>query len=430
MDIYLIDGNLDPESTAMLQAFYSRSSRSITERLDGSTEEVKEKLKRFYVQYGHKSIGDCGSTEVFFEGVSILFAKVLQDHALYNGQETSSRYIDFSKAEAYTEGLPETLVSIQNSWFALYTKAVRIVREKLHERLPWDTGSTYTQEEWDKAIRARAFDICRSLIPAGAKTKLSVHMTLRSLYEKLESMFYHPLPEVSKGAEEALEILKEKYPHAFSHPPTPSGFSTVLNYPLSTEAVSQSCKYTGYTLISKEEINFLQSRPKHVQVPRYFDRYRSYHFSFMLDYGSFRDLQRHRSAIISLPVLTMQHGMHRWYLNQIEELDHALGRECASLIVSTRNQLKKSNDILINQYCIPLGMRVPVFVTCGLASAIYISELRSRSTVHPTLRPLAQYMGHCIQSDLNIAVHLDMSPDEFVPHRGKQDIVEKITGES
>jgi len=54
-------------------------------------------MSKFYVGYGHKSIGDCGSITLFIEGVSMLGAKAIQDTKLYNGQEASTRYIDFSK---------------------------------------------------------------------------------------------------------------------------------------------------------------------------------------------------------------------------------------------------------------------------------------------------------------------------------------------
>ena len=54
-------------------------------------------MSQFYVGYGHKSIGDCGSITIFIEGCSMLAAKAIQDTKLYNGQEASTRYIDFSQ---------------------------------------------------------------------------------------------------------------------------------------------------------------------------------------------------------------------------------------------------------------------------------------------------------------------------------------------
>jgi hypothetical protein len=51
----------DPEATAMLQAFYSRSHMPISDRLTNLGEDlssVKESLKKFYINYNHSSIGE------------------------------------------------------------------------------------------------------------------------------------------------------------------------------------------------------------------------------------------------------------------------------------------------------------------------------------------------------------------------------------
>ena len=105
MEIYtgIID-TLDPEVRAMIQCFYSRSTMSIKDRVEelGDTEEkIKKNLKSYYVGYGHESIADCASITIFFEGISMLAAKAIQNNPLYNGQEGSTRYIDYSNQEVY-----------------------------------------------------------------------------------------------------------------------------------------------------------------------------------------------------------------------------------------------------------------------------------------------------------------------------------------
>lgn len=86
-----------PETLAMLQALYSRSSFSVEKHV----EKVRSRgssdfMRSYYVGYGHSSIGDCGNTTIFIEGVSLLACKAIQNSQLYSGQETSTRYIDFS----------------------------------------------------------------------------------------------------------------------------------------------------------------------------------------------------------------------------------------------------------------------------------------------------------------------------------------------
>jgi hypothetical protein len=87
---------INPESEAMLQALHSRSIGGLESHLKILSEKGSDNfMKNFYVGYGHKSIGDCGTASIFVEGVSMLVAKAIQDWPLYSGQEASTRYIDF-----------------------------------------------------------------------------------------------------------------------------------------------------------------------------------------------------------------------------------------------------------------------------------------------------------------------------------------------
>src|SRR5258706_10605385 len=96
-NLFLID-DLGPEDNAMLQALYSRSAKSVQEHVASIVKARSgEFMKRYYVGYNHKSIADCGTTTLFFEGVSLLAAKAIQDSPMYSGQETSTRYINMAE---------------------------------------------------------------------------------------------------------------------------------------------------------------------------------------------------------------------------------------------------------------------------------------------------------------------------------------------
>jgi hypothetical protein len=80
----------------------------------------------------------------------------------------------------------------------------------------------------------------------------------------------------------------------------------------------------------------------------------------------------------------------------------------------------------IRQYYIAMGFNVACELTASLPSAVYIAELRSGQTVHPTLRPIAQKMGIAMESIFpEMALHIDYSPDEWSTKRGTHDIVRK-----
>jgi len=99
--IFIYD-EFNPEDTAMMQALYSRSPKSVEEHVDKVKQSGSGKfMSTFYVGYGHASIADCGSTTIFIENISILADKAIQDWPLYSGQETSTRYIDKKRMKMF-----------------------------------------------------------------------------------------------------------------------------------------------------------------------------------------------------------------------------------------------------------------------------------------------------------------------------------------
>ena len=152
MKIFIND-EFDPESSAMMQALYSRSSASVAQHI----EQVRKTgsadfMKSYYVGYGHASIGDCGTTTLFIEGVSILAAKAVQDNPLYSGQETSTRYIDFSKQPLIDPVHTEESQEILSKWIEFYTASTEAVRSHLKDRFPLEQGQKALDRE-NKKIR-------------------------------------------------------------------------------------------------------------------------------------------------------------------------------------------------------------------------------------------------------------------------------------
>ncbi|HEV8677617.1 MAG TPA: hypothetical protein VN701_02195, partial [Candidatus Paceibacterota bacterium] len=111
------------EADAMLQALHSRSIGGIDAHLMRLAKKgAKEFMDTYYVGYGDKSIGDCGTATIFVEGVSMLAAKAIQDFQLYNGQESSTRYIDFSKQSFFDSSNSDTGKSLLESLRAFHLK--------------------------------------------------------------------------------------------------------------------------------------------------------------------------------------------------------------------------------------------------------------------------------------------------------------------
>jgi hypothetical protein len=147
-------------------------------------------------------------------------------------------------------------------------------------------------------------------------------------------------------------------------------------------------------------------------------------FEFIMDFGSFRDVQRHRHGVCRMPLLTTSLGFNSWYLAQLPE---ALKDAAVKLIegqVVAIGQLPTTPEI--KQYYIALGFNVFTRITYGLPATVYVTELRSGKAVHPTLRKIAHKMyGGLIETFPKLKLHCDLGADDWDFRRGLQDIVKK-----
>ncbi len=425
--IILLD-ELNPQDLAMLQALYSRSAESVNLHIEKVRQSGSGKfMENYYVGYGHKSIADCGSTTLFLEGVSMLAAKAVQDWALYSGQETSTRYIDMSRQPVIDPINTEQSHAILQKWMTFYIESQERVAEHLRSTFP--RKGDEDEKMYEKAIKARVFDILRSFLPAGITTQLSWHTNLRQAADKLGWLRHHPLPELKNLADGMLAKLKERFPHSFSHKLYPeqeayrayvAEHATYYNPPTCPRDVTCRSTIRPEDLLAVSDL--ITRRPAKSELPPALADLGTLTFEFLLDFGSFRDLQRHRNGICRMPLLTTRFGFHAWYLEQLPSDLRARAETLIQEQVTAIAGLDASAEI--KQYYTAMGFCVHCKVTYGLPAAIYVIELRSGKTVHPTLRNVAHAMHHTLLSTL-FPIHADLDKDDWDVRRGSQDIVKK-----
>lgn len=425
----------DPEAAAMLQAFYSRSFQGIEERLEnlgGDLTKVKKALNSYYIGYGHASIGDCGHVTLFIEGVSILAAKAIQDNPLYSGQESSTRYIDFLKSgcvnffyEAEAD-IVNSIQVIQKKWLDTYsiakTELETLLRASYAEEHGYSTEDIPAQAL--KAITARSFDIARSLIPAGARTNLSVHMSLRKAVELFQNLKDSDNLEFKNIGKEVLTALQENYPAAVPAPSEGKAKPFIHNaYRLSDEDV-----FSGVVLnnsLTEQARSILDNRAKYEPVDRSIGSQFIARINSKLDYGSYRDIQRHRNGYMSPVQLSLDYGFSQWYLSFLDQLseDFKVAFNEANRLLNDFNDSFGTTGFV--QYCIPLGYNVQFEMVWGLDQIVYVAELRSGETVHPTARKFGHHLAMFLSHN-GIKHYCNMTEDVGISlRRGAQDIVKK-----
>lgn len=424
---------LTSEATAMLQALHSRSTEGIDGHLKVLAERGADKfMSTYYVGYGHKSIGDCGTAVVFIEGVSMLAAKAIQDSKLYNGQEASTRYIDFA-AQPFLNPLATAAgTAVLETWRTFYLKAVAEMKLALLSKFPIQDGEK--EAIYEKAIAARAFDICRGFLPAGASTNLAWSGTLRQFADRVQQLRHHPLPEVREIANTLEDALITAYPNSFDaskkrYEATEAYIASTMeqyyyhdpktpDIALVRDSIDQAALRTYARLLLK--------RPPKTELPKWLGAYGEAAFAFTLDFGSFRDIQRHRAVTQRMPLLTAELGFNTWYLNELPE---SLRAEAEALLQQQKTATEKlTADALLRQYYLPMGYNISNYLSGDLPALVYLIELRATSLVHPTLAQrsvamatiLREHYGNC-----GLTLHLDPEPGRFNIKRGEHDITKR-----
>jgi thymidylate synthase ThyX len=433
--VYALDTGalIDAESEAMIQALHSRSLEGLEGHLSVLADKGPEKfMSSYYVGYGHKSIGDCGTTTLFIEGVSMPAAKAIQDNKLYNGQEASTRYIDFAKQPFANPLLSEEGNAILEDQRAFYVSVKDPVVAYLKELFPpseTDLSSKQKEAAYTKAITARGFDITRGFLPAGATTKLAWHSNLRQMRDKLTFLRNHPLEEVRNIGETIEAVMIEKYPSSFQE----KRYIETEEY---QKLIAENYYYHDpecddmYLDNSVEEDELedfrklLDARPNaKTELPQYMNQVGEVVAEFLLDFGSFRDVQRHRAIDQRMPLLTTELGFNDWYLDNLPEAQRQKAVDFLGSIEDRIANLDAPSEV--KQYYTPMGFNTSNRIVGHVPAMVYMAELRSTRFVHPTLRRQAIKIGEYLQEELNIPVFMDDEPHKFDSKRGEQDIVLK-----
>lgn len=436
--VLLLDtgAQINAEAQAMLQALYSRDPASVYAHLKTIAEKGPEKfMASFYVGYGHKSIGDCGTVTLFIEGISMLTAKAIQDWMLYAGQEVSTRYVDYS-SQRFEDPMERVgTKKILEDLRTFYLFALPRLEADLTVRFP--RGVDEKETTYEKAIKARAFDILRGFLPAGASTSIAWHTNLRQAADKMALLRHHPLLEVRRVSDALEEVLREGYPSSFGHKryETTEAYNEMWmkeHYYLDDtacpefELVRDGIDYAELAEGSSWQ-KIMRERPPKTELPKMIAELGTLQFRFQLDFGSFRDIQRQRAVIQRMPLLSLRYGFEPWYLR---ELPQSLRTKAQKVLNKNKRAIaqlaKKSVPNVVLQYYVPMGYLTPNRLTGDLAALVYLAELRAGSTVHATLQKRAYQIAMELKNrfgQYGLNLYVDNEAGRFDVRRGAQDIV-------
>jgi thymidylate synthase ThyX len=404
-----------------------------------ATEKARVFHEKWVVGYGHASVAEHAVVHLAIENVSIVASKVIEDLRLGTFTEKSTRYVVFDQ-HSYVEppglspGAGATYRSIVERLFRVYLDLMPKVMDALRARTPRAEGQS--DAAYAGAIKGQACDLLRGLLPAGTRTNLGLTANARALEGLLTKMLSHPLGEVVLAGEAMLRASLHVAPTLVKYaarneyraglgkavgdvlrcvytPPAGGGSTTVvLTQPVrlvrhdkdALERVALALAYDGADphahasgLIdglrhagARELQDVVAAafagRGPHDPAPRGLEA-SAMTFELMLDYGAYRDLQRHRLVSPATQRLTC----HLGFETPAELADLGFADPYQEAIFGVYDLwLTLDDHPLEAQYAVPLAYRVRTLWTLNLRELFHVIELRSARQGHPSYRRIAQ----------------------------------------
>jgi thymidylate synthase ThyX len=390
--------------------------------------------EKWVVGYGHASVAEHAVVHLAIEDVSIVASKVIEDLRLGSYTEKSTRYVVFD-TKSFVE-LPELAPELAAAYrqsgerlFATYLDLTPKVLAALERRSPRPEGKP--QGPYNAAIRAQALDLLRGLLPSGTRTNLGLTANARALEMLLSKMLSSPLAEVRRLAKSMHEAAQHVTPTLVKYaaenayraslqaevaavtPPFAAAarseasrpvrlvrhdadalarIALALAYEGSASGVSAEGMAAALEASSPEALvrivrAAVAKRGKWDPPPRGFEA-STLTVELTLDYGAYRDLQRHRM----LTPATQRLGCELGFETPTELVDLGFGDAYAASMnaaVAPWRAIAEKHP-LEAQYAVPLGFKVRTLWTMNVRELFHVVELRSAKQGHASYRRMAQ----------------------------------------
>lgn len=433
--IYVMKG-LSPEVVAVTFAKTSRSPKPFDEIARELTEEKSSQFhERWVVGYGHSSVAEHAVLSIAIENVSILATKVIEDNRLASFTEKSTRYQAFDRnryhkpkkimASALAKLYVDTADFLMDNYLDMLSKMTSLLEKK------YPAGADEPENMYQMRIKNLALDSCRYMLPAATLTNLGMTINARNLEYAIVKLLTNPLEEMQEIGEEikneALTVTPTLVKYTAFNKYFAETSQQMLNLSQSLLAIKRAKNQDGAVLVDYDKgaedklvtaLLYRFSKYPYNQIKKIvkkmspeskakvidealnrlgkFDRplreleHIYYTFDILIDYGAFRDVQRHRMCTQTNQDLTIEHG----YIIPNEIVEAGLKEQYEKSMKKAAKAYKEIIKELPSHaaYIVPLAYKKRTLFTWNLRSLFHFIKLRSGKTGHESYRKLAQQM--------------------------------------
>jgi thymidylate synthase ThyX len=465
-----------------LDEFYDSVAGAAAAAAGGADAGVRadkaEKLyQRVFNDYGDDSVAQLGGVHLAVEDASNILTKVLERGRLMAYLEQSTRYIPYTErrgeqwrylvpAELDNHPLRADYIETMNATFEIYARWIPVMQawfEARYPKSPADSDAVHRA-----AIRAKALDTLRGLLPAATQSNVGMYGTGQAFEALLLRMRAHPLIEARATADLMLQELRKVIPAFLVRVDQPDRGGRWTNYLVETRArmaeetarltakvgaaraglaqpanevtlvdfdpdgeakVVAAALYASSSLPDADLLALARRMPpadreavlaayvgdrsnRRHKPGRAFER-TSYRFDVLTDYGAFRDLQRHRLLTIDWQSLAPVHG-HTQPEALIEAGADSDWRQVMERSASLYDKLHNAGLHDAAQYAVSMAYRVRFIMDMNAREAMHVIELRTAPQGHPAYRRVCQIMHRLI--DQQAGHHAIAASMKFVDH--------------
>lgn len=442
------------EEEAAFKAIVGTNASEEDSQVEDQVEAIR-KAQAFYDRildgYGDDSIGELGGAHLAAENISLLAAKFIEDSRIggsplekstryiYFDQKVNGEYLFYREPILMTSAYRDIYVNTCNMLFDTYSRLIGPMTALIEQRFPKEPSISKTA--YTAALRAKVLDALRGLLPASTLTNMGVYGNGRfyeSLIHKLNCQNLAELQEIGKRSYEELSkvipsFIRRAHPSHRTHQSfaqfseamqselkliadqhlhhcersTESGVKLVSYDPDAVTKVAAALLFsTGNRSLSdiwqyckqlpEEDLSRIldaacnaRENRRH-KSPRALE-HAEFTFEIVTDFGTYRDLQRHRILTQDRQLLSCDYGFY----TPAELHDTPYEEEyCHAL-----QQAKDVYDTIAAefpeeaQYVVPMAYHIRWYFHINLRALQWICELRSSPAGHPAYRYIAQIMA-------------------------------------
>ena len=478
--VYAFYGKSSPLMAAAAMARLSRRGSDMREiYLDEfahtGEDDAGGLIHRVVTAYGDDSVQQLVGMHLVVEDASNLLTKLLEWGRFAAYLEQSTRYIYFDEKDEggnYKYYVPDNLnkrtkdqyIKIHDQIFDIYSQMVHELTDYVRAK----TGEPTERREraaWVGATRAQACDAIRAVLPVSTKSTVGIFASSQAVESLILHLFSEPLLEARQTGQSILDQARKVIPAFLERADRPDRGGATTAYRANTRAAMKGLaaslpakskkKFNEVELLDyypKKEMDIIphllfagsnlstdeleakakslsdkkkkeilaaymgerlnrRHRPgRALEIPHYL-------WEITADYGSFRDLQRHRVVdAFEWQKLTIDYGYEIPELVSEAGLDKPF-RRCFELAEKLYHLMQKAGYSEEAQYATLFGHRMRYRFGLNARAAFHFIELRSAPQGHPGYRRIAAKMHELIaKAHPNIAaamrfVNLDEDPE-------------------